>query len=359
MAKQNLHPGVFLNDLLDERGLSQRELASRLDIANSLLSNILNGNRPININLAISLQAIDFKTADFWLTKQMTYELDKAQNDEEIIKRQESIKNWNDIENIVPVNYLKKHNLLQNDYLNNLKELFNVYNVSNIKDLKVKVESYSFKNFRKSSKFTEDRNNVIAWSLLAEYKASKITVKPFDANCQEQLISELNSCFLKNKDTLKKVKKILTSYGIKFFTLDRPSQTPVDGKSFMCGDSPTIVLSLKYSRLDNFAFTLMHEIGHIFLHLIKPKYHNQNFFVNAPNLEIEEKEADNFAQNNLIPFNYWREFVLENYDFDDEVIDRFSKIVKVHPAIVFGRICYEYPEYYRRRSIFKSTNVLT
>jgi HTH-type transcriptional regulator/antitoxin HigA len=195
--------------------------------------------------------------------------------------------------------------------------------------------------------------------LLAEYKAKQISVKPFNKDAQDELIGELNYCFYKNKNTIGKVKTILGNYGIKFFTLDRPSQTPVDGKSFMCGNSPTVVLSLKYSRLDNFAFTLMHEIGHVFLHLTKTKYHDQAFFVNAPNVEKEEREADDFAERNLIPVISWKKFVLENYDFEDDIIEDFSKKVKVHPAIILGRICYENPEYYRKRSAIKAINILT
>ncbi|NOY48463.1 MAG: HigA family addiction module antidote protein, partial [Chlorobi bacterium] len=67
MQDKVIHPGILLFNMLNENSLSQRELASKIDIAHSLLNNILKGNRNINTNLAISLETAGFKTAHFWL----------------------------------------------------------------------------------------------------------------------------------------------------------------------------------------------------------------------------------------------------------------------------------------------------
>ncbi|SFC59739.1 HigA family addiction module antitoxin [Flavobacterium phragmitis] len=358
MAEQILHPGVFLSNMLDKKGLSQRELASRLDIAHSLLSNILNGNRPINMKLAMSLEAIDFDKANFWLTKQMEYELNLAKNDKEIIKKQEIIKTWNQIENLIPISYFKKFNILKTDFEENINLIFKMYGASDLNTLENNINSYSFNNYRKSSKFKENKNNVIAWSHLAEFKAKLERVNEFDPTKENELVEELRKCFYKNNDTISKTKSILKKYGIKFLTLDRPSQTPVDGKSFISGDNPAIALSLKYSRLDNFAYNVMHELGHVYRHLTNEKYKNVNFFTNAPNIEKEEFEADEFARNNLIDQDDWYEFILTHDEFDDDSILKFSKKVKVHPGIIRGRVCFENPEYYRKRTIITALNTL-
>lgn len=363
MAEKILHPGTILGGLMGEGNLSQRELASRLDIAHSLLNNILNGNRAINIKLAISLQAIGFKDANFWLTKQMQYDLYVAQNDPELIKKQEEITNWNEIEKIVPVSYFKKFDLLNSDYDENINSLYKIYQADDIYTLKHNINNYAFNNFRKSSKFTENAHNVIAWSYLAEYKASleEKNINPFIIEDGSILINELNNFFFnfkKGENYVERTKKILNKHGILFLILDRPSQTPVDGKCFMSGDNPAIVLSLKYNRLDNFAFNLMHELGHIYTHLSRPKYKNASFFTNAPNIEKEEFEADNFARNSLIDIKEWNKFISTNDDFNDECILDFSKKIKVHPGIIRGRVCFEMPEYYAKRTIIRSMNTL-
>ena len=103
----------------------------------------------------------------------------------------------------------------------------------------------------------------------------------------------------------------------------------------------------------------MHELGHVFRHLTKAKYKSTNFFVINSDLTLEEYEADDFARNNLIDIDTWDNFVYKNITFSDEVIMRFSKKIKVHPAIIRGRVCHENKEYYRRRTRINATNVLS
>lgn len=362
MQKKIIHPGILLDNMLNERNLSQRDLASRIDVAHSLLNNILKGNRNINVNIAIALESAGFEKADFWLMKQMNYNLHEAHNDKDVIKKTKSIKEWNDIEEegIVPLYYFKKQNIGINTS-DDVDRIFEIYSVNDYKSLKKSVNEYNPTYFRKSSKFSENKNNVIAWSLLAKFKANKETVPNFKRSNESLLLKELKKCFYENDDVINKTKKILNSYGIKFFTLNRPPQTPVDGKSFMSGNNPTITLSLKYKRLDNFAFTLFHELGHVFEHLThpeKPEYRNEEFFINSMNTEIVEFEADNYARNNLIEQAIWSDFITLNEEFTDEIILKFSKKHKIHAGIVRGRICYEYNEYYSKRSIITTLNKL-
>ena len=79
MRNDIIHPGVELDYMLNERNLSQRDLASRIDVAHSLLNNILKGNRHINVNIAIALESAGFKDANYWLMEQMKFNLYHAQ----------------------------------------------------------------------------------------------------------------------------------------------------------------------------------------------------------------------------------------------------------------------------------------
>ena len=362
MQNKIIHPGIILDNMLNEKSLSQRDLASRIDVAHSLLNNILKGNRNINVNIAIALESAGFKDANYWLTKQMKFNLFEAQKDKDVIRKSKLIKEWNDIEEngIVPLSFFKKQNIGINTS-DDLDKIYEMYGVKNYNGLEKRVNEFNPTYFRKSSKFAENKNNIVAWSLLAKYKASHQTVPSFKRSNEYLLLEELKKCFYNGKDVINKTKKILNKFGIKFFTLNRPSQTPAEGKSFMSGKNPAIVLSLKYKRLDNFAFTLFHELGHVFEHLTnpdKPQFQNEEFFVNSSNNEIVEFEADNYARNNLIEENIWIDFINLNENFSDEVILKFSKKNKIHPGIVRGRVCFEYNEYYRKRSSITAMNKL-
>nr|WP_298996223.1 ImmA/IrrE family metallo-endopeptidase [uncultured Allomuricauda sp.] len=362
MAKLR-HPGIELGKMLEARGVSQREFASTINIAHPLLNNILRGNRNINVKIAISLEAAGYEDANYWLTRQLDYSLDIAKKDQNVRKKEEDIKTWNNVARIVPLNYFKKFEDLGIQSSEDIQKIFDLYKVKNYKDLDEKVNTYNPTYFRKSSKFVENKNNVLAWSMLAEHYAEKDNVATFNRSKEKNLINELNEAFYSNVDTKVKCEEILAKYGIKFVILDRPPQTPADGKSFISGKNPAIALSLKYKRLDNFAFTLMHELGHIFLHFTNPneksKYKGQEFFVNSSNSFIEEFQADSYAQKSLIPEELWEDFILLSYDFSDDTILEFSEEHRIHPGIVRGRVCHEYPEYYKKRTSITNLNKLT
>lgn len=360
MLKKGVHPGIFLDKMLKEKNISQRNFASKIDIAYPLINNILKGSRNINVNIAIALEAANYKTANFWLTKQMEYSLEIARKDEGLKKKNKAIKLWDELSKLVPISYFKKDEDLGFNSSDDIEKIFSVYGVKNIGQLKAKIDFFDPVFFRKSSKFQEDKNNVIAWSTFAEYKVKDQKINKFKRSNEKLLIAELKKCFTKNKQVEKESKKILNKYGIKFLVLDRPPKTPVEGKSFISEKNPAIVLSLRYKRLDYFAFTLLHEVGHIFQHLTNPKYDGNTieFYVNNSDQEIEEHEANTYAQNQLIDPTLWNDFISFNEDFNDTVIKSFAKKLEIHPAIVRGRVCYKFPEYYRKRSEINAKNVL-
>jgi len=359
MTVKNLHPGLELQKILDKGNITQRDFAAKIDVTLSLLNSILKGNRNITVNIAVSLEAAGYETAIVWMERQINYLISQTKEDEGFQKKTDDISTWKEIEQLVPISYFKKEGILKNDISLDINTIYDIYNVKSIENISQVITKYDFRYFRKSAAFAENKNNVIAWSKLAEYSAKQIKVKAFDKDREQLLIDELKKCFYKNKDTVANAEKILKKYGIIFFTLDRPEKTPVDGKSFMLNDSPAIVLSLKYKRLDNFAFTLLHELGHVFLHFTKAKYQNISFFVNTSNTEKEENEANLYARDHLIDPEIWDNFIFSNFEYDDKVIMEFAEANKVHPGIVRGRICFHFPEYYTKRSKINLINILS
>jgi HTH-type transcriptional regulator/antitoxin HigA len=352
-----IHPGITLNELFKERNISQREFATIIDIAHSHLSEILNGKKQINASIAISLQAAGFKTAEYWMQEQIKHQIQEILTDKKVIAKTDAIKDWNSYLDLVPVKFFKQHNFIGEDTRKNVEFINQLYGVNNPFELKTQIENFAPSRYRKSSAFAEEKSNVLAWEMLARQKVKDVKINnAFTKNFKIDLLTELNAIFYKNSDTLSKTKKVLGKFGVRFSTLDRPPQTPVDGKTFMIDGEPAICLTLKYKRLDNFAFTLMHELGHVFLHLTKSgKY--QEFYSDFRPLDMvkEESEADRFATEALIPQSEWEQFYY-NHDFTDVAIKRFARKIKVHPAIIRGRVCHHHNDYYRRRSSINSDN---
>lgn len=58
----------------------------------------------------------------------------------------------------------------------------------------------------------------------------------------------------------------LNEAGVIFLVQSHLSKTNLDGASFFYNDHPVIVYTARYDRIDNFWFTLAHEIAHLLLH---------------------------------------------------------------------------------------------
>ena len=191
----------------------------------------------------------------------------------------------------------------------------------------------------------------MGWVKLVQFKAKEIVVPAFDHENKEQLVKELKAIILKNKEVLNNVQSKLKEHGIKLIYQTKGEKTPVDGVSFWSEGNPAIGMTLRHNRLDNFAFTLFHELGHIYEHLVN---NNRAEFIDLDfkNEEedyknsTEEKQADAFAQNSLIPNQEWETFkkniALKNNDHD---IITIAKKWNVHPAIVRGRVCFTLNNY--------------
>ena len=69
------HPGEMIKDELKERGMTQKQLAEQTGIKTSVISETVNGKRPVSLNVAIALEkALDIP-ADIWMNMQTQYDL--------------------------------------------------------------------------------------------------------------------------------------------------------------------------------------------------------------------------------------------------------------------------------------------
>lgn len=135
--------------------------------------------------------------------------------------------------------------------------------------------------------------------------------------------------------------EFLADMGIALVLEDHFSKTYLDGAAMVDGDRPVVALTLRHDRLDNFWFALLHELVHVQRHLGP-----DNSFI-ADNLDdkvhqqtAEEREADDGARNILIPQADWAASGLSAKPSMEAAIALADKL-RIHPAIVAGRVRYE------------------
>jgi HTH-type transcriptional regulator/antitoxin HigA len=138
-------------------------------------------------------------------------------------------------------------------------------------------------------------------------------------------------------DGPKRAQHLLRSKGIVLIAEPQIPGMKVDGAAFLIDGTPVIGVTLRRDTLDNFWFTLLHEISHVILHYWTGL--TIGFFDDTETADIDEieKEADEFASNMLIPEEKWKRSPARIAK-SAPIIEKFAKELKIHPAIVFGRL---------------------
>ncbi len=148
-----------------------------------------------------------------------------------------------------------------------------------------------------------------------------------------------------HEDGPRRAQQHLAEHGIALVIEPHLPRTHLDGAALCLLDGrPVIGLTLRYDRIDNFWFSLMHELAHVSLHL---DCHENELFIDDLSLTGEdplEEEADTLAQHALIPPKLWqtspvrkRATILAVY--------AFARQADVHPAVIAGRIRHERGNY--------------
>ena len=300
-ANEVEHPGVILDNVLKERGISQKDLSDAIGKSTPVINDIIKKRRSISPEIAYMLEAvIEDIPADEWLSYQSQYDLAMIRKDEAIVKRRKSLEEWNKLKAIFNATYLKKKLGLTGTPEENVEKVYQFFGVTSVDALEAKAND-KVAYFHQSTNLQVDPVNVMTWLLMVRKKSGdNPTLKtPYDPKKVGELIQKLNGVFYKNENTIAKTEKILNKYGIKFVIEENLDKTPVDGYSFWDGENPTIAVSLRYKRLDNYAFAVMHELGHIVKHIKKSGRPDYIDIIKPDADDPKEMEANDFAIKSL------------------------------------------------------------
>lgn len=142
----------------------------------------------------------------------------------------------------------------------------------------------------------------------------------------------------KRKDGARRARRFLAKKGIGLIIERHLPGTYLDGAAMLDNeDRPVIGLTLRYDRLDNFWFVLLHELGHVFLHLFDGLRFDFFDEESASGSDSVEVEADEFALNALIPEKLWDQ-CLSRFALSEESVRIDAENIGIDPSIIAGRI---------------------
>jgi HTH-type transcriptional regulator/antitoxin HigA len=143
-------------------------------------------------------------------------------------------------------------------------------------------------------------------------------------------------------------KKFLAKHGIRLVVVRHLSRTHLDGAALQLTDGmPVVSLTLRYDRLDNFWYCLLHELAHIGRHFggedVQPFVDD---FSAAPRdtRAPEEREADEWANEALIPQSAWLGSPASTNPSPTNVM-ALANDLGIAAAVVAGRVRYVHRNY--------------
>ena len=74
-----IHPGEFLREILEERGLSQAHFSRLIGVSPMRISHVIKGTRPVTAELALLFGRAFGQSPQYWLNLQGTYDLKLAE----------------------------------------------------------------------------------------------------------------------------------------------------------------------------------------------------------------------------------------------------------------------------------------
>lgn len=200
------------------------------------------------------------------------------------------------------------------------------------------------RSVRSDGNFNEFALN--AWLARVVGKAKKqevqVTFKPETVN--EEWLRGLRELSVEEDGPVKAAEYLIKS-GIKFIVEPALDGTYLDGAAIITPNgTPIVAMTLRYDRLDNFWFVLLHEIAHLTLHLREP---NSVIFDDLDiTQEGVEKEADDYALNALVRDDVWKK-ALVRFNATEKGIINMAEGNGISPALIAGRLRREKSTYYK------------
>ena len=326
----NFGPGDFIKEEIDVRGWQQIDLADILGMSKKSVNKLIKNKQSITIETAKLLSKAFGQSPQYWINLDTNYRLRLSDDTthENNIEIKAKIYNYMPIKEMIERAWIRKTETTQ-------ELVAEVKNFWNIKEINFDfLDNQILPNFRKSDAYGKfNQYYALTWFQMAKNCSKKYHVDTFNKNILKQLSLKISG-FSNKENGVELFINELSKAGVKFFVLNHLQKTYTDGASFFDESNPVIVYTDRYHRIDNFWFTVAHEISHILLHL----KNKGDFIIDEHNkLDTDkEKEADRYAANILKEKEILAFFNRSGKRTTKAVVITCSTLININEAIIVG-----------------------
>jgi HTH-type transcriptional regulator/antitoxin HigA len=326
-------PGATLADLLEERGIKQAELATRMDVTPKFINELVAGKASITPTTALALERALDVPADFWLARDARYQESKARADADAVLQTEV--SW--LEEL-PLSDMRKFGWVKEQsskpaYVGEAMRFFGVSSVNAWREQYVR-QTVETAAYRVSNKDTSRTGAVAAWLRVGELRAAGTLCEPFNRQGFLEILNDSRKLTLvtEPEEFIPQLTAMFAKCGVVVAFVRAPKGCPVSGAvRWLSAQKALVQLSLRYKTNDSLWFAFFHECGHIALHGKK-----MLFLEDGKITSVEEDDANRFAAARLIAPADWADF--NPFAITEAVINKFASDVGIAPGIVLGRL---------------------
>lgn len=327
-------PGYTLKEILETKGLTQTELAERMNRPLKTISEIINGKTQITSETALQLENVLGVPAQFWLNRESRYREYLAKvAEKDMLEQQTSILPG------LPLTDLRKREIITKtrDKLSQVKQCLQFFGVNNLNQIEsIYAQKYRFQ-LRKSKSHKADTYHLAAWIREGQLRAEEIITREYDKTKFRKALQQIKEMTREEpNDFVSKIRELCSRAGVAFVLVPQYEKSRVSGLArWLKPEKALIQLSIRYKTDDHFWFSFFHEAAHILLHSKKETFLD-NYSTGGEIDEIE-KEANEFSANFLIPESDYDELIsIENISKEDVL--QFAEAMGIAPGIVVGRL---------------------
>lgn len=325
-------PGATIREQLVNRGMSQKEFATRMEMSEKHICNLLNGDVQLTFDMAVRLEMVLGVPAQFWSNLESIYR-DKLVR----IKIENEMEDDLMLSKKMPYSEMAKQGwvpktTVARERVINLRKHFEVVKLSLIGDSRLNCIAC-----RRMAGSEKADYALLAWAQRAKIEARSINTAPIDIKLLKKRIPDIRKMtVLKPSEFCNKLINLLSECGVALVFLPHIGGSFLHGATFYDGNKIVVGLTVRGKYADKFWFSLFHELAHIILgHIGQPNGTTQQ----------NEDDADAFARETLIPSNQFDAFVKQN-DYSIVVVRNFADRIGIDVGIVVGRLqCDGYIDY--------------
>jgi HTH-type transcriptional regulator/antitoxin HigA len=344
-------PGETLQELLEESGLTQRDLARRAALSPKHVNRLLKGLVPLSADVAQRLERVTGTPARIWNRLEANYrsDLERLHIQRDLVGYSAWLKGL-PVKALVQRGFVPREPADEPSRVEQMLRFFGVASVAAWDEVYAELPCA----FRKSKAYEAEPGPLAAWLRLGELAAQKVHTAPFDRKGLRSALPELRALTEERSEVFhSKLQEICAAHGVAVVLIEEIAGARSSGATrWLTPDKALVQLSMRYRTDDQLWFTLFHEIGHVLLHG-KTEVWIEDGSSGAE--DPKEAEADRFSRDVLIPPADAHELPGLT---SDTTVRAFAARIGVAPGIVVGRLQHDEHWPYSRGNNLKRRLVL-